>query len=45
MRSNEDGYGVAAEAVIASALCSSCHQPWFFIGDISPKTENSKFKN
>lgn len=48
MRSNEDGYGVSAEAVIAALFAvHACHQPWFFfIGDISPKTEtqNSRIK-
>jgi hypothetical protein len=32
MRSNEDGYGVSAEAVIAALFAvHACHQPWFFL--------------
>jgi hypothetical protein len=38
MRSNEDGYGVPAEAVIALFAVHAI-SPGFLIGDISPKTE------
>jgi hypothetical protein len=45
MRSNEDGHGVHAEAVIALFAVHAI-SPGFFIGDISPKTEtqNSRIK-